>query len=292
MLGITGANGRLGRLVIQELSRSPSAPPLRALTRDPAAARAAGAPNVAFERADFDDPEGLARALAGVDRLLLISTPDPNELRVRRQLGALEAARRAGVGHVIYLSFLVEDPVSPFPFAASHRATEEALRRGGARWTVLRPSLYLDALEMLAPEVSAARAFHAPAGDARASFVSRRDLARIAARVLAGGGHEGATYLLTGPEAVSYRDVAARLGRALGAEVQYVDVSEDEYRRRAGAALGPALEPFVQIWRTIREGWFERTSPDAARLAGAELTSVDAWLAERAPLFGAAPPPA
>ncbi|HEU4537209.1 MAG TPA: NAD(P)H-binding protein [Polyangiaceae bacterium] len=292
MIALTGANGRLGRLVVEELAQLPSAPPWRALSRDPAAAAAGHprAPHGAFAGADFDDPVGLERALAGVERLLLISTPDPNEQRVRRQVAALDAARRAGVGHVVYLSFLVEDPASPFPFAPSHRATEEALRGSGLRWTVLRPSLYLDALAMIAPEVAAARAFHAPAGEGRASFLARRDLARVAARALAAGGHEGATYRLTGPAALSYGEIAARLGRRLGADVRYVAVTEDEYRARAGAALGPMLEPFLQIWRTVREGWFDQSTPDAARLAGAELTSVDAWLAEHAPLFEGPPP--
>ncbi len=286
MIGLTGASGQLGRLVVEALAQLPSAPPLRALSRTPPAGGPPGA-RVTFAAGDFDDPAGLARALAGVERLLLISTPDPNELRIRRQLAALDAARRAGVAHVIYLSFLVEDPASPFPFAASHRATEAALRGSGLRWTILRPSLYLDALAMLAPEVAAARAFHAPAGDASASFLARGDLARVAARVLAAGGHEGATYRLTGPAVLSYADVAALLGRQLGAEVRYVAVTEDEYRRRAGPALGPMLEPFLQIWRTIREGWFAVSTPDAARLAGGPLTSVDAWLAQHDARFRA-----
>jgi NAD(P)H dehydrogenase (quinone) len=279
MIAFTGANGQLGRLLTQSLARSLRGAPFRAFSRDPRAAGEATnrPPGADFCGGDFDDVENFTRALEGTRRLLIISTADPNELRLRRQRAAIEAARRASVEHVVYLSFLAHDPASPFPFAVSHDATEQALVESGLRWTILRPGLYLDALQMLGPDVARERAFFVPAGDGRVSFLSRHDLADILASVLTTEGHAGAAYALTGAESLSYGDIAAELTRVLGHEVRFVDVTEDDYRRRS-AALGPMLEPFLAIWRTIRDGHLAAVSPDASRFLGRAPEPVEAWL--------------
>jgi NAD(P)H dehydrogenase (quinone) len=216
----------------------------------------------------------------------LISTPDPNELRLARHRRALQAARRAGVQHVVYLSFLVNDPAAPFPFARSHLQTEEALMASGLAWTILRPSLYLDSLTMLAPEVNSQSVFHVPAGSGRASFLSRDDIAEAAARVVAEPGRAGAILPLTGTRAVSYLEVAETLSQHLGRAVRFVDVDEADYRRRAAAVMpGPMLDTFVLIWRTIREGWFSAVHPNAAEILGRDPTSVAKWLEDHRAQF-------
>lgn len=280
MIATTGAHGQLGGRIVQELSRRGS--PFRAISRregNPAIRHAS------FMRADFDDRPSLEHAFEGVTRLLIVSTPDPNSLRIERQLRAIDAARFAGVEHVIYLSFLASDPAGPFPFAESHHATERALRDSGLAWTILRPSLYLDSLSMIAEEIRADGVFRVPAGEGRASFLSRDDVAAAAATVLAGPGRTGEVLPLTGTEAVSYGDVARLLSELTGRSIAYVDEAPEQYRSRiAGSMPPPMADAFVAIWRTIREGWLAPIHDGMASLGHVPM-GVAAWLRENRPAF-------
>jgi NAD(P)H dehydrogenase (quinone) len=280
MIATTGAHGQLGSRIVQELSRRGS--PFRAISR-----RAGGASidHASFMRADFDDRQSLEHAFDGVTRLLIVSTPDPNALRIERQLRAIDAARAAGVEHAIYLSFLASDPEGPFPFAESHHATERALRDSGLAWTILRPSLYLDSLSMLAVEVRADGVVRAPAGQGRASLLSRDDVAAAAATVLVEPGRNGEVLSLTGTEAVSYPDVARLLSATTGRSVEYFDEDPERYRSRIASSMPPPMaDAFVAIWRTIREGWLAPIHSGMASL-GHTPTGVAAWLHENRAAF-------
>ncbi|MBC7793821.1 MAG: SDR family oxidoreductase [Clostridia bacterium] len=292
MIGLTGANGQLGRLVVRHLLDAKDGGRIRAVTRNPSHAQAFhdSPPNVEFVRGDFDDDAALEEAFGGLSRLLVISTTDGNVVRIERQSRAITAARKSGVEHIIYLSFLVEDPASPFPFAAAHRETEKVLLASGADWTILRPSLYLDSLGMLRSDLADGDTFYAPAGKGRASFLSRDDIARVASSVLTGVGHQSKTYTLTGAQSVSYAEVADAAANVLGRPIRYADIDEMEYRARAASSVPAAmLDAFVAIWRSIRDQWFDRVSDDVERLTTVEPMSVHAWLVANRSSFGVSP---
>ncbi len=288
MIALTGANGKLGRDVTRLLGADPAVPHFRALARNPTEAQQANpVAKAEFVQADFDDVAGLTTALQGVERLLLISTPDPNDLRIRRQRQALQTAQAAGVRHVIYLSFLVADGDSPFPFAESHAATEQTLRElFPEAWTILRPSLYLDAVAMVAAEVGATGSFRVPAGQAKVSFISRHDIAQAAARILTSNGHEQKIYPLTGGTSHTYAEIADTLSLILDKPISYTEVDEATYREQVGSQLPPPmLDAFVAIWRTIREGWFAPITADAEHLIGHAPQTLQQWLSENKALF-------
>jgi NAD(P)H dehydrogenase (quinone) len=225
-IAITGATGQLGRLVVSSLEARVPVGELVALVRSPAKAADLG---IEAREADYDRPDTLDRALAGVDTLLLISGPVPG-VRVAQHRNAIEAAKKAGVARIVYTSALHAD-VSPLDIAPDHRATEAMLIASGIPHTILRNSWYTENYTGSIPGALAAGALLGSAGDARISSAMRADYAEGAAVVLAGSGHEGRTYELAGDEAWTLADLAAELSRQTGRTIPYTDLPPAEYAK-------------------------------------------------------------
>ena len=213
-VAVTGATGRLGGRVARRLADLGIAP--RLLVRDPS--RAPDLPGSELARAPYDDAGAVRQALTGVDTVLMVSaseTPD----RVDQHREFLDAAAAAGVGHLVYVSFVGAAADATFTLARDHWATEEHLRDRLPRWTVLRDSLYADFVPALVGEDGVIRG---PAGDGRVAPVAQDDVADAAVTVLRDpAAHAGATYDLTGPEALTLTEVAATLTEVTGRPVRY-----------------------------------------------------------------------
>jgi uncharacterized protein YbjT (DUF2867 family) len=227
MILITGATGKNGIEIIRRLSGRKER--VRAMVhRQDDIMR--GAPHVALEyvEADFDDAASLRRVLSDVQRAFLVT--NSSERVEERQLRFVDLAREAGVKHIVYLSQLHAATDSPLRFLRYHAAVEEALRTSGMGYTNLRPNLYMQGLLMIGPSIASEGRFFAPAGDARISVVDVRDIAAVAVAALTKTGHEGKTYDITGPEALTHGEMAAQLSEALHRPVTFVDVPEQQFR--------------------------------------------------------------
>ena len=232
LTGATGGlGGRVGRLLADH------GVPLRLVVRDPS--RAPDLPGAEVVVATYDDAAALRSAFEGASSVFLVSAAEHPE-RVRQHLTAVDAAAAAGVDRVVYTSFLGAAPDATFTFARDHAATEERLRASGLAWTFLRDAFYQDVLPHFA---GADGTLRGPAGDGRLSAVTRDDVAAAAAAVLTeGAAHDGRTYDLTGPEALSFDEVAAQLAEVSGRPVSYVRETVDEaYASRSGYGA-PAFE--------------------------------------------------
>jgi len=229
MIGVTGASGRLGRLVIAELLQRVPASEIVALARTPDKIADLAAQGVTVRRADYDDPSTLDAALAGVERLLLISGSEVGR-RIAQHRNVVEAAVRAGVRFVAYTSILHADRTPLRALAEEHLATEEALRASGLAWTFLRNSWYTENYEDRARAAAATGELVGATGDARISSATRADYAAAAAVVLATDGHAGRIYELAGDEAWTMPDLAAVIGEVTGRPVIYRNLSPEEYK--------------------------------------------------------------
>jgi NAD(P)H dehydrogenase (quinone) len=224
-IAVTGATGHLGRLAVEALlERGVAAADIVALGRDTARLDDLAARGVQVRRADYDDPASLTAALAGVDRLLLVSGTAFGR-RVAQHSAVIEAAREAGVGLVVYTSSPNADTAS-YTIAQEHRGTEQALAASGVPHVVLRNGWYLENYTAQLP-VYLEHGIVGAAGDGRISAASRAELAEAAAVVLTGEGYAGQVLDLGGP-AFTLAELAAEVSAASGREVTYTDLPQEQ----------------------------------------------------------------
>lgn len=276
---VSGASGHLGRRVVEILAEA-GGDRLVATTRNPDRLADLARRGVVVRRADFDDAESLAAAFAGADRLLLVSTDavgSPGR-RIEQHRAAIDAAKAAGVGHVVYTSFADPDP--RFLVAADHWATERALATSGLGWTVLRNNLYSEFLLALLREATAGGRIVGAAGEGGAAFVTREDCARAAAAALASSDMSRRTLEIAGPSIVTFPDVARLATELLGRPVSYAPVEPAALRTRIVAAGQPGrvADLMVSIHAAMAQGKFRAATSAVEDLTGRAPTSVPAFL--------------
>ena len=223
-IGITGANGQLGRLVVEKLKQTLSADNLVALVRTPEKAADLGIEARAF---DYAQSASLADALQDIDHLLLISGSEVGQRKVQHE-NIINAAKDAGVKWIVYTSLLHAD-TSSLSLAPEHLATEAFLKSSGIPHTILRNGWYTENYTGSAGGAVAAGAFVGSAGEGKISSASREDYAEAAAVVLTGDGHAGKVYELAGDVSYTLKDLAAEISRQTGKDVPYQNLAEEEY---------------------------------------------------------------
>jgi uncharacterized protein YbjT (DUF2867 family) len=246
MIALTGVTGTLGGRVAARLSAATHGP-LRLVVRDAARApRLAGA-EVVENPGGYADGAGLRAALAGVDTLFLVSAAEAED-RLQQHLTAVEAAALAGVERIVYTSFVGARPDATFTLVRQHFATEQAIAATGVRHTFLRHNMYADFVPFFATVQDGRAVIEAPAGEGRTGFVSRDDLADVAAAVLLRDDNEldGQALDVTGPEALTLAEAAAVLTEITGRPTEYRDQTVEE----AWATRRPSGHPDWEI-----EGW-------------------------------------
>ena len=291
MILVTGATGLNGKELVRQLSARGVA--VRALVRNPARAEAIAAlPHVEIVQGDMAQPETLAAGLRGVDRAMLISSSDPVMLDV--QSNFIDAAKQAGVKHVVKLSGIMPELDSAFRFARMHGEIEKRLEASGMAFTHLRAGEFMPAYFRQVPNIIAKGAIFLAMEEARIASIHVGDIAEIAARVLTGAGHAGRIYPLTGPQALTMAEIAEKLSAATGNTIRYVNVPPEAARQaQLAAGMPPYLaDALFELFAERRNGKEAKVWPDAAALLGRPPTSFDEFARRNAAVFrGEAPPP-
>jgi NAD(P)H dehydrogenase (quinone) len=223
-IGVTGATGQLGRLVVENLKEKVAAETIVALVRTPEKATVLGVEVRAF---DYTKTENLVASLHGIDKLLLISGNEIGQ-RLPQHKAVIAAAKQAGVKQIVYTSILHADS-SPLSLAVEHLGTEVAIKESGVTYTILRNGWYTENYTGSAKGAIGAGAFIGNAGEGKISSAARADFAEAAAVVLAGRGHEGKTYELAGDEAYTLAELAAEISRQSGKTIPYNNLTETQY---------------------------------------------------------------
>lgn len=281
MIAITGATGQLGRLVIDALLQRVPASEVLALVRDPLKARDLTALGVTVRQADYSQPQTLATALAGVERLLLISSNEIGQ-RTAQHLAVIDAAKAAGVKLLAYTSVLRAD-TSALGLAAEHLATEQALSASGLDHVFLRNGWYSENYSAGLPTALEHGVLLGAAGQGRIASAARADYAEAAAVVLTSEGQAGRVYELAGDSAYTLEQLAAQTARQSGKPLVYQNLSQEEYQAAllgiglpegfavlladsdAAAAKGALFDDGQQLSRLIGRG----TTPIADSVAAA-----------------------
>lgn len=285
MILVIGGRSKIGAALIGELLGRGQQ--VRALVRASEAADRLPA-GVEAVTGDLADEGSLVTAMAAIDKVFVLSSPHPHAVSWHRH--AIDAARRTQVQLLVRSSILGADRESPAEFISAHTACDRYLEQSGLPYAIVRPNLFLQNIpESTVPSIDATGTFYVDAGQARISMVDTRDVAAVAAVALTEPGHAGAGYDVTGPEALSYSDVAAKLTAATGRQITYVSAPDDAVRQ---ALLGAGLNEWfanalVGLYQDYRrsgtDGYAAQVTGTVERVTGSPARSLDDLLAEISP---------
>ncbi|WP_329259943.1 SDR family oxidoreductase [Actinoallomurus sp. NBC_01490] len=282
MILVTGASGKIGSEAVRLLAEQKH--PTRALVRDPSRAPGGEAWNgVEIAVGDFDRPDTLDAAMRGIDTVLLISPSVPGQ-----EIAVIDSAVRQGVEYVVKITNHKASEDSPVDRRRDHARTEAHLKGTGLAYTLLAPNLLMQNLFAVAPMIKQTRGFVMSAGDGRFGMIDSRDVSATAAAVaMAPSRHAGRVYPLTGPELVTYADVAKELTEALGHEVEYRRISPDEHRSamiQAGVPE-PVATSNAQVFGLIAEGDAAWLTDDVTSVTGDPPRSLRTFIADHVGAF-------
>ncbi|GAB3162743.1 SDR family oxidoreductase [Telluribacter humicola] len=276
-IAITGATGQLGQFVVNKLKKV-SDDNIVALVRSIQKAANIG---VEAREADYDKPETLTGALAGVDTLLLISSGGETGRRVAQHRNVIEAAKQAGVQWIVYTSVLHAD-TSTLALAEDHRSTEADLKNAGIPVTLLRNGWYTENYTGAIPGAIAGGAYIGSAGEGKISSAARADYADAAVAVLTGQGHQGKIFELAGDDAWSLSDLAAEISQQTGKDIPYINMPEADYAAAlVSVGLPEGFAHAVAGWDVAASGGalFD-DSHQLSTLIGRPTTSLSATITE------------
>jgi len=284
MILVTGATGLNGTALVRRLSAK--GVPVRALVRSAVKAQQISSlPNVEIAEGDMLRAETLADALRGVERAMLISSSARDMVEVQSTF--IEAAKKAGVKHVVKLSGIMPALDSPFRFAKMHAEIERNLENSGLAFTHLRSGEFMQAYFRQAGSIAAKGALFLPMEDAKIASIDVEDLAEVAARVLTSSGHESQVYPLTGPESLSMAEVAEKLSAATGRQIRYVNVPpEDAKRAQLAAGMPPYMaDALAELFAERRKGKEAQVSSVIPEVFGLRATSFGEFAQRHAAIF-------
>jgi NAD(P)H dehydrogenase (quinone) len=275
-IAVTGATGQLGRLVVAALlNRGVPAQNIIAAVRTPEKAADLAAQGVQVRHADYTQPETLAPAIQGAERMLLISSSSPPGERVPQHANVIDAGKQAGVQLIAYTGILNADTTT-MVLAADHQATEQLVRDSGLPYAFLRNGWYTETY-LMELEATLAHGFAGAAGQGRFTPAARADYAEAAAAVLTDQAQEtNVAYELGGDEALTMDEIAALLSDATDQSIAYNDMPAEQYAAVLAQAGLP--EPVAQVLAdssaAIARGELTTDSGDLQRLLGRPSTPV------------------
>lgn len=275
MIALTGATGQLGQFVVEELLKTVAAKEIVAIVRNPAKAEALSKQGVLVRQADYGDQAALTQALAGVNKLLLISSSEVGQ-RTAQHRNVINAAKAAGVKFIAYTSLLHADK-SPLGLHVEHVETEKMLADSGIPYTLLRNGWYSENYLASAPAALAHGVFIGAAGDGKIASATRADYAAAAARVISEEGHAGKVYELAGDNGWTLTELAALLSKASGKNVVYQNLSEADF---TAALKGAGLPDWLATMLAdsdagaAKGGLFD-DSKTLSKLIGRPTTSIE-----------------
>ena len=284
---VTGATGNVGSLLVPNLISLGA--DVRALVRDESKAQGLKDSGVEIVVGDLDKPDTLDAAFLEVDKVFLITPPNPNQV-IQAENG-IQAAKRTGNPFLVRLSSgAIRGTPSELPIIpVQHAEIDVILKTSGLPYSLLQPHFFMQNTMMSAQTVASDGAVYIPFNDGMIGMIDVRDIVDVAVKVLTEDGHEGKSYNLTGPASISFHDVAAALSKALGKQVNYVNVPLEAARE---GMIGMGMSEWfgdavVGVFQTLRR-YGDFTTPDVENVTGHPARSYETFANDFAQVFGGA----
>lgn len=281
---ITGATGSIGTELTKILSAQGVS--FKAMVRSVEKAKEMAAmPGVTLVPGDFNDNASLDNALQGIQKAFLLT--NSSEHAEQQQLRFVNAAKKAGVKHIVKLSQWAADAHSPVRFLRYHAVVEAAIKASGITYTFLRPNLFMQGFLGFKGSIALTGKFFASAGDAKISLIDIRDIAAVAAAALTGPEHESKVYDLTGPEVLTHQQLADIFSRVLGRKILFIDVPGDAMKEALLNVGFPEWQAdgLLEDYAHYRLDEASALTPDVAHVTGREPRTFEQFVKDHASLF-------
>ena len=284
MILLTGATGRVGTAAAKALMQMGE--PFKVLVRSPEKLAVSG-PNMQVVRGDLADADAVEEAVADATRALIVMGNHPDQAMLERRFTDLAVS--AGVRHLVKVSSMEASLEATAVLPKNHFETEQHIQRLGVEWTFLRPNYYMQNMLMYAASISRASSFALPLGSAKTAMVDARDVGEVAAAVLAGEGHAGQIYQLTGPALIDFHEAAGEMSQVLGREIAYVEQTPEAFHGVLAQFIHSTwqLDAVCELFAEIAGGSLEQLTDTTAELLGRPAKSLAEFTAEFAPAFQA-----
>ena len=282
MIFLTGATGKIGGETAKQLVAKGAN--LRALVRDEAKAADLKAAGVELVVGDIADANTVKRGMDGADKAFLLLPNGEQQEANEKQFTDLAVA--SGVRQLVKMSSMeaVADAETPIPRA--HWASEEYIRASGLDWTMVKPNFFMQNLLASAPTIKGQRKFFLPMGNGTTGMADARDIGAVCAEVLTGDGHAGQSCEITGPEVLSFYDVADRFSEVLGEKVEYVPLPMEQFRDKMTGILVPwHLNAVCELFREIAEIGLDHTTDTFRQLIGRDPISLKQFIEDHVAIF-------
>jgi len=270
---IIGATGTIGKDVVKGLIAKGEQ--VRAMVRDTEKAPATREPGVEYVTGTLENYESVIAALQGSEKAFLLSNEEPRMPDLHGSFAA--AAKDAGLRHLVRLSILPANPDAPIPIAKWHGEADRSVMDSGVPYTILRPSYFMQNNMGGGATIASGGTIYSVMGEGKVGHIDTRDIAAVAVAVLTSEGHEGQSYVLTGPEALTMAEVAARLSAALGKTIEYVNLPPDEIKARMLTMGVPdwRADVWVKLGGMIGLGIASMVTPAVKDVLGREPRNID-----------------
>ncbi len=270
---VTGATGTIGSFVCEQLKAVNA--DFTALVRSEEKAKTLNEKGIKTVIGDFSDIASLKKAIEGIDKVFLLSVTSPESPKLQGNL--VRVAKEKGVKQIVKVSALGTSLDSKFGIGRYHAMTEKDIRESGVPYTFLQPHSFMQNLIFDSGTIKEQGAIYAPMADGKIGMVDARDIAAVAVKALTENGHEGKTYVLTGPKAISYNDIAKTFSKALGKEIKYVPVSsEDAHKGMIDSGMPKWLaDDLTGLNKVFAAGHASDVSPDVEKVTGRKAHSIE-----------------
>ncbi|MHB0999976.1 MAG: SDR family oxidoreductase [Armatimonadota bacterium] len=283
MILITGATGTVGRQVVMQLSDNRVE--FRAMVHRMEKAPSIALPGAHIVPGNYNMPDTLINAMQDMESLFILTESSPDQYRQETNL--VDAAVITGVKHIVKLSVYGASPFSPISIGWNHWRCEKYIEESGIAFTHIRPNLFMQNMLGHADTIIPDGRFYGSAGNGRVPFIDARDIASVVVSVLTNSGHLGKSYEITGPESLSYNNIAKILTNVLGREVAYVDIPEDDLRSEMLDSGMPQwmADDYTCYQRYFRDGYGSQVTNWNARLKGDAPIHFDQFARDYFPAF-------
>jgi uncharacterized protein YbjT (DUF2867 family) len=284
MILLTGLTGTTGRRVAKRLLKSGHS--FSALLGDVDKAADLKSKKVTLVKGDLSKPDSIKKAMDGIEIAFLLPPGTENQYKLEKNF--IDAAKKAGVKHIVKYSAIGADPKSPSTILKYHGQSEEYLKDSGLRYTLIRPNLFMqNFVNFYGQDIRKKKQLKLPLKNAKCAYVDVRDTARLIKKVLTSNGNKNKTYIVTGPESLSCLELTELFSDAMGKKINYVEIKPKEFKKDmmdAGVKESVA-EAYSELYKLVRDGLYDQVTDDIYKLTDRQPHTFEEFLDDNIKFF-------